>query len=113
MIEVFQSFLDKHVLQVFGIEELGYNAVHDYAGTIDLHFQNKKVKHCIVDYKTGQKERWHDLQLAAYRYLLPCVEAYKLYITPKTYDLIPVKKIDANFDIFLDALNIYKWKHAA
>ena len=112
LLEVFQSFLDKHVLQIFGIEERAYNAVHNIAGTIDLHCQNKKAKHCIVDYKTGQKERWHSLQLAAYFHLLPCTEAYILYITPKKYDLIPVEKIDANFEVFLDALNIHKWKHA-
>lgn len=111
LIEVLQVFLDKYVNKIIGIEVLVYNKTNKYSGAIDLIYKNKQNLIDIVDFKSGQKENWHDLQLTAYFHTGNYNQSFKLYISSKKYELTVVDNIPEQFITFLAARKIYKWKH--
>lgn len=113
-LQVFQRFLDENVKKVLAIE-ISLNKGDEFAGTIDLIYIDKENKIVVCDYKTGNPEAWHKIQLAGY-IILACTK-YKvdfgklLYINEKNYKLSdPIDQVKTT-DIFLSALKIYKWKH--
>jgi len=111
LLETFQGWYDKYVAKVIDIEKLVYNKDGHYAGTIDLIYENKFGQIDICDYKTGQPEKWHDLQLAAYYNTGEYNQAFKLYIKPNKYVYEVVEEIEYCTNIFNSARNIYGWKH--
>jgi len=81
------------------------------AGTLDLigEIQKKKV---LIDIKTGQKQKWHQIQTAGYALLADCpdINRYCLYITKKeTFKLEPHTN-DIDFDVFKAMTTIFNKK---
>ena len=81
------------------------------AGTLDLigEIQNKRV---LIDIKTGQKQKWHQIQTAGYALLANCPDIFRycLYITKKeTFKLEPhTNSID--FDVFKAMATVFNRK---
>lgn len=58
------------VKQVLGVEEIRGSIAHGYCGTIDLRFaSDRQAQPVVLDFKTGDPEFWHPVQLAAYSQL--------------------------------------------
>jgi CRISPR/Cas system-associated exonuclease Cas4 (RecB family) len=87
-----------------------FDMIHKYAGTIDVVSDD-----VIVEIKSGRKERWHQLQVAAYAL------AYRGYFGnepkgihlayTKTGEVVTIDNLDYLEDIFVSALNIARWKN--
>jgi hypothetical protein len=92
-----------------------------YAGTIDL-LAKIKGKYWLVDVKTGGYCPWHIIQLAAYNELVKSekLRADKfacLYLDPVeagkfTFREVNRTEIQGGFSVFLNALNVYRWKNS-
>ena len=81
------------------------------AGTLDLigKIQNKKV---LIDIKTGQKQKWHQLQTAGYALLADekKIDRYCLYINKKeTFKLEPHQNKN-DFDVFIAMTKVFNKK---
>jgi hypothetical protein len=85
-----------------------------YAGTPDRVIVDRP--RAIYDLKTGQPERWHGLQLAAYVQMLDDPYSYRrfgLYLKPNgRWRLKEYPRADFRGDLntFQAALNLYYWK---
>lgn len=93
-------------------ELIVFHQPYRYAGTIDAVDEDR-----IVEFKSGRKERWHVLQVLAYRmayekYFGVKVKAsYIVYTKPDIEDyLVEVEQDDYLEEIFLSALNVSDWK---
>ena len=97
----------KHELIVF-------HQPYKYAGTIDV-FDLPTMT--LVEIKSGRKERWHKLQLAAYKMAYECYFGEKIKVTALVYTHPNVDKIMLNpiteyeEDIFTSLLNVAEWKN--
>lgn len=83
-----------------------------FAGTLDRTGELKD-KNVIIDIKTGMPAKWHSVQLAGYQLLIKnnAMDLYSLYLNADgKYRLIKYKDTTRERNIFLSALNIYKWK---
>ena len=84
---------------------------HRYAGTIDRvgALGNRSV---ILDLKTGHKERWHELQLAAYRYAHGSTThgIFGLYLSDDGKYKVVEHDYTKGLSVFLNALSLYRWR---
>ena len=110
-ISAYARFLEDNNLVIIESENPKINFDYEYAGKPDIigRLNNKK---CIIDVKTGSQERWHGIQLTAYKLLLPKnnIQAlYGLYLQKdEKYRL--VEYLDKDYrDIWFSALTLYKW----
>jgi len=98
-------------------EKTGASEKYQYAGTCDIGAMINK-KNWLVDIKTGSYSDWHIIQLAAYNEIFHGYKFQKfagLYLDPVhegkyKFKEISKPEIQAGFSVFLNALNIYKWK---
>lgn len=111
-INAYLKFLNDNKPVIIEKEEPRININLGYAGKPDIiaWLNNKK---CIIDIKTGSQEKWHGIQLSAYKLLLASDKViqslYCLYLQKNgIYRL--VEYLDKDYrDIWLAALTIYKW----
>jgi len=55
-----------------------------YCGKIDI-LAKRSGKYCVIDIKSGAPEKWHEMQLGAYAWMIR--ETYKLKYLPDGYGL--------------------------
>lgn len=67
-IQSFRKFMDKYNPTIIGVEETLAKKDLPYAGTTDSIFKIND-KNIIVDWKTGNCYKTHELQISAYKYL--------------------------------------------
>lgn len=73
-------------------EEIVFDPIKRFAGTLDRAGKLNDLD-IILDIKSGSREKWHALQLAAYKTALNNVDfrdwkKYCLYLKPNGYDLV-------------------------
>lgn len=106
--------------QIFMSEKPGASETHRYAGTSDIGAVIGKDS-WLIDVKTGDPSPWHIIQLAAYNELFkdkvgkPFNKFAGLYLSatsPGEYHFKPYSMADirTGFSVFLNALNIHRWK---
>jgi hypothetical protein len=87
---------------------------YQYTGQLDRILRRNNGGTFLVDIKTGAAHPAVDLQVAAYRELPhghPVVKCYVLYLrNDATYRLVESKDHRKNFNIFLAALSIVRWR---
>lgn len=91
-----------------------WHPYHKYAGIVDIVDGDH-----LIEIKTGRKERWHKIQVEAY--IQACNTVYgdrirraTIVYTKMELDkcLYEVQPSGENFDVFLAALIISRWKNA-
>ena len=95
------------------LEKPVYNALSGYAGIPDS-VPNTIVGRAILDWKSGQPQDWHMVQIAGYANLYTPTVATRLIVYLKkngTYKLHEDNRREYHDQIFLSALNCYKWRH--
>lgn len=113
-VAAWRLFIHQNNVEVLSTEKRVYSRFHGYAGTRDC----LVVFHgtCwVLDIKTGGRERWHGLQTMAY---YKCEDSpykgfYKraaIYLNPDGTYRLDVHDNPDDWDAFLSALNIHKWK---
>ncbi len=111
-ITAYSKFVVDNKPVIIEMEKPRININLGYAGKPDIiaRLNNKK---CIIDIKTGSQEKWHGIQLSAYKLLLASDDViqslYGLYLQKNgNYRLI--EYLDRDYrDIWLAALTLYKW----
>lgn len=113
----FQTIMDNFKIVTDGwewveFEKVVLNEKYGYGGTVDA-IAKVDGKTCLVDFKTssGVYPDFY-LQVAAYRECLPEVDrCFILHLDKDTngWELLHAET-DGLFDVFLSALNIWKWK---
>lgn len=99
-------------------EKLGVSEKYGYAGTCDIGAIIGKNK-WLMDFKTGDYSPWHIVQLSAYNEIFRAEKFTKfaaLYLDPIeagkfTFKEFKRTEILGGFSVFLNALNINKWKN--
>lgn len=124
----FVQFLEDYKVRFVWMEATVWSETHGYAGTLDfiayLTFPDGAERLVIGDYKTG-KALYPELgmQLAAgykadyiitpagKQHEIPEVEgAVGVHITPKGYQVVPVRMLDESFEVFLGLLQATRFK---
>ena len=84
---------------------------HRYAGTIDR-VGTLGYRPVILDLKTGKKEKWHEIQLAAYRYAYGSTThgIMGLYLGEDGKYKLTEYDYEKGLGVFLNALSLYRWK---
>lgn len=95
------------------IEKLVFCPKYMYAGTLDR-VASIGVHEYIVEIKTGQKSRSHQIQMAAYEYAHKKDRRYKMkrlcvYLSKEGYDAEPFED-DDDINVFYAALKTYNFK---
>jgi len=113
-IEAYISFLRISGVKILQSEKRLYHELLGFAGTLDR-YVSINGHEAIIDIKTGVKAKWHPVQLAGYKILADTNNAkmYCLYLE-KTgkFKLVEYKDDIKYKNIFMSALNIYKFKHS-
>lgn len=89
----YEIFKKQTEFQVGAVEQNLYSKTYNIAGTPDR-VGSLKGSECILDFKTGQKEEWHAVQLCMYEMLIdkPC-KKYALYLRDdSTWRLLDVAR---------------------
>ena len=109
--QAYQRFLNENKIDYFEIETKFVNETYGLGGTPDR-IGTLNLKGTLIDIKTGNPEKWHGIQLAAYALLIadPKIKKFGLYLKPNgKYKFEPYN--DTKYlDLFLSALTLYKWK---
>ena len=98
-------------------EKLGASEKYGYAGTCDIGARTEK-NNWLIDVKTGAYSPWHIVQLSAYNEIFKDEKFTKfggLYLDPVEAGSFIFKEfkrteILSGFSVFLNCLNINKWK---
>lgn len=123
-VNAYRTWVDAFQPEFLAAEEMVANLEHGYAGTLDA-IVKISGETWLLDWKTS-RGIYSDtaLQLAAYghaefigrpgdptRYAIPLIEQYGVvHIRPEGAELIPYDVTPAEFDAFLDALRLWRWK---
>ena len=95
--------------EVIATEQKSHHPLLLYAGTVDRRLVIDGEEY-LVDIKSGQACRWHELQLIAYGLVHNRPRLLAVYIAADgTY-----KKKEFNYDkeyVWLSCLSVYRWKH--
>jgi len=110
-IDAYLRFKKENDYRIEAIEKPLINKTLELAGTPDrIATLNRKA--CIIDIKTGGKERWHGVQLSGYLMLIDSgdYELFGLYLSKDgKYRLETYRGKDFR-GIFMSCLNLYHWK---
>ena len=94
---------------------MGYNPLLFYAGTL-VRYGTMGWGNSVLDIKTGQKAKWHAIQLALYAMLLvenpnPNLELYGLYLKGNgIYKLVDYTDPDI-FKVAESAVRLFHWRN--
>lgn len=102
------------------VEYRNWHRAYRYAGTLDrmgtILRSDGGVDLVVLDFKTGEVQRGHALQLAAYTDCLPEPRKYRRMAlqlsSDGTFKVHEFKQVDfrRDMDLFLSALNCYRWQ---
>lgn len=125
-LQAYRAFREQTGFEPLLIEQWLYSRQYGYAGTLDrVGWVNGKL--AIFDIKTGPPARWHNLQLAAYRWLVR-ENHWRFGVTHKEVDAMTeftlqlrddgefrlhMPQCKYRFDVFLGAVFINRWKDEA
>ena len=116
-VEAYKKFIEEYKPEWPHIELKVFNAISFYAGTLDR-FGTIGYDLVVLDIKTGQKAKWHAIQLALYTNALPGrpqhAKLYGLYLKrdgsfKASRDLIDYTDPEA-FRVAEAAVRIYQWR---
>ena len=101
--------------EILAIEEAVWHPTYFYAGTLDRVARKTGGGRFVIDIKTGQEERWHALQTAAYAACLRerdkvHYDRLAVYLRPHGTFTITQHKDPRDWNIFLAALAVANWK---
>lgn len=122
-INQYKEFLSKtDAIEVIDSEVELEDKVYQYQGHVDM-LAEINGKPYVIDIKTGEPDDWHDIQLAAYFWLVRNnytrwqkkateITSAILYLWPTNYLLseIPFTRIIECYDLFKAALSCYKYR---
>ena len=90
-LEQYKLALKNENIKILENEVMRYSPKYFYAGTIDSIAQIGDFK-CLIDIKTGQPEKWHMVQIGAYKELLKhdlkIDKCFDLYLKPDSYKFV-------------------------
>lgn len=87
------SLVDRLHFQMLRVEDLFVNATWGYAGTIDRIVEiPQRDEIAVIDIKSGSKAKWHALQIAAYAWSDPRVNAG--YLVYMKHGKVQTSKVD-------------------
>lgn len=110
-VSAYEWFLDDNEVEWEASEEIVFSKKYFFAGILDRRGA-VEGRSCIMDIKSGLYAKWHQVQTAAYRIAkdLECSE-YDLYLSKDgAYRLRENKKPNQD-KVFLDAVNLYWYRH--
>jgi hypothetical protein len=117
-VEGYRSFLTDSGFQVVHSEKRVGSVMYQYCGTLDLFGVLKRGK-AVLDIKsTAALPRIVGPQCAAYGQALyettgdKATRRYCLHLKPQGYKLVEQTNVQ-DFNVFLSALNIHRWRAAA
>lgn len=118
-LESYKQFRSKFPMSLMISEVRLASKKYKFAGRLDRVFIIENRKGILVDLKTGDKNKSHNLQKAGYKilveenYPIKLKELWTYYIKPGGFSESDIdKKIDISDDYaFLSALNVYNWKY--
>ena len=107
-------FCDKFKPDFLEIENRVFCDKFKYAGTIDR-IALIKGELVLIDIKSGAKSKSHQIQTSAYERAYfkngrKKIKRWCVYLTEKKYTIVEHKN-DTDFDVFLNALAVYNYKH--
>lgn len=97
------------------IERAVCDPVYGYAGTLDRIIRlSVEPDHWLIDIKTGEPDRWHQLQTAAYAACVPfAVRRATLYLRDDGNYRFKTHLDRRDIDVFRAALTVHNWRAAA
>ncbi len=114
--EAYQRFIEDKRPEILLSEKPMYHAAYLYAGKPDRVFLMDGVT-SLADMKTGVPNRATQIQVAAYREMvrvsedIHCAKCFSLHLRDDgTYRLDEIKDLKRNFQIFLGAMVVERWK---
>jgi hypothetical protein len=117
--EAYQHFVEDCRPEIILSEKPMYHAGHLYAGTPDRAVTANGIT-ALIDIKTGVPNRATAIQLSAYREMIRvsedihCAKCFSLHLRDDgNYRLDEIKSLKANYQIFLAALTVVRWKKEA
>jgi len=114
-VDAYKRFKADTGFYISGIEKRIHNATYGYAGTLDRvgKFPGDSIE-SIIDIKTGKPEKWHGLQLAAYRLCLgnELRKRFGLYLSDSGIYRLERYTDRQDIQVFLACLTIYKFKES-
>lgn len=109
-LEAYQRFKDESAFEVKEIEKIVFDPVLGYAGKLDR-FGVMRGKPALLDIKTGTFDPLSvGPQTAAYAKPFGKCNRYALQLKDDSSYKLHRLNNDNDFNIFLSALNLYKWK---
>jgi CRISPR/Cas system-associated exonuclease Cas4 (RecB family) len=106
-------FREEHEFEVDSAEVIAYQEIYRFAGTIDR-IGKYKGEPAIIDIKTGQRQKWHVLQLLFYAMLVSYdgdkqPRLFDVYLKDNsTYKVVEVPYTDLG--VAQAVLRVYNWK---
>lgn len=117
--KAYQSFIEDKRPEIILSEKPMYHAGHLYAGTPDRVVRMDGFN-CLIDVKTGVPNRTTAIQVAAYREMvrvsedIHCAKCFSLHLRDDgNYRLDEIKSLKTNYQVFLAALTVVRWKREA
>jgi hypothetical protein len=114
--EAYQRFVEDKRPEIILSEKPMYHATYLYSGKPDRVFLLDGVT-SLIDLKTGAPNRATQIQMAAYREMIRvsedihCAKCFSLHLRDDgTYRLDEIKDLKRNFQIFLGAMTVERWK---
>ncbi len=109
-------FLKQFKPEIIAVEKKFYHNKFHYAGTVDRIFKFSD-NYYIIDIKTGDENKYHRVQTAAYKDLAENQDEYKkikfkrmiVYLIPEQYRIIEHKNDREDLNVFLSCLTIYNF----
>lgn len=109
-------FLKQFKPEILMIEQKYYHPRYYYAGTIDriVKFSDN---YYVIDIKTGDENKSHRIQTAAYKEMIEEQEQFKkikikrmiVYLVPEQYKITEHKNDREDLNVFLSCLTIYQF----
>lgn len=117
--EAYRRFIEDKQPEILLSERPLYHAQHLFAGTPDRVVKMDGAT-CLIDAKTGSPHPATALQLAAYREMvrvsenIACSKCFSLHLRDDgTYRLNEIGEMKRNYNLFMAALSIVRWKQEA
>ena len=116
-VEAYKKFVAEHDPTWVEIEKRGFNKQLFYAGTLDRAGFLNEAGAVVLDIKTGQKAKWHVIQLALYAMLLvqnqnPNLKLYGLYLKGNSiYKLVDYTDPDI-LKVAESCIRLYHWQRS-
>jgi CRISPR/Cas system-associated exonuclease Cas4 (RecB family) len=114
-LQQFQAFVAATAFKVEGHDVPFYHPLLKYAGTPDL-WGAMNTHRLVIDIKTGDPQKWHQLQVAAYASLLAANGlapecAALLYLSPSSHRLVVLQRGAAEeaATIWIAIRRLYTW----